>query len=338
MKIIEKNNSLLSVAIVLVVMLTVIIALYCQQSSAGQNMTDAMRANEQSLYNFLVLGRDNSAGLCDVIILASINFDSGAVNVMQIPRDTYFDIDRAHKKINSIQSVLDSAELVASVLGEAMSIKIDYYLSLNLDTLSSAIDAMNGIEIDVPFDMEYTDNSQNLSISLKKGKQLLDGKSAVGFLRYRSGYITGDLGRVNAQKLFLNAFFNKMGQLGNPFAIYRASKLVLDSSDTNLKEQDMIALGLRCAKVKNATISYLTAPGDAIQDAQSGAWYYVLSRDSLADVLKGRFGMSVDKKDFDKVNKFVDKDDKSFYDIYKKYCEVKIYSADDVENNEVNIN
>jgi hypothetical protein len=48
--------------------------------------------------------------------------------------------------------------------------------------------------------------------------------------------------------------------------------------------------------------------------------------------------MRENKKDFDKNKKFVDKDDKSFYDIYNKYCEARIYSADDVENNEVNIN
>ena len=97
-------------------------------------------------------------------------------------------------------------------------------------------------------------------------------------------------------------------------------------------------MGLKYKKLKGATVRYMTAPGEAVQDAQSGAWYYVLSRESSADVLSKWFGLRVDKKDFDKDNKFVDKDDKSFYDIYNKYCEVKIYSADDVENNEVNIN
>ena len=79
------------------------------------------------------------------------------------------------------------------------------------------MDNLSGIEIDLPYDMDYEDSSQNLSIHLKAGKQTLGGKEALGFLRYRSGYVTGDLGRIDAQKLFLNAFINRLGTITNPF-------------------------------------------------------------------------------------------------------------------------
>lgn len=333
----DKIKSLLTVATVLTFMIALVIALFCQQNFANDNQDVAVRGREQSKYNFLVFGRDNSANLCDVIILASLDFESKEISIMQIPRDTYFDIDGSHKKINGVQSVLGSAEAAVRALSEAMSINIDYYLSLDLDTLSKMIDALSGVEIDIPFDMTYEDKSQNLTINLAAGKQTLDGKSAVQFLRYRSGYVTGDLGRVNAQKLFLNALFDKVGKIRNPFELYKVYSLVLNSADTNIREQDVISLGFRYARIKGASARYMTAPGEAIQDAESGAWYYVLSRDASAEVLERCFGLRVDKKDFDKNNKFVDKDDESFYDIYNKYCEVKIYSAEDVENNEVNI-
>ena len=211
-------------------------------------------------------------------------------------------------------------------------------MSLDLDTLARTVDSLSGIEVDVPFDMSYEDKSQNLTIDIKAGKQTLDGKSAVQFLRYRSGYITGDLGRINAQKLFLNALFKKMGEIGNPFTLYKTCSLLLNSADTNIKEQDVLSMGLKYNKLKGSSVKYMTAPGEAVQDAESGAWYYVLSKEASADILSKCFGLRVEKTDFDKNNKFVDKDDKSFYDIYNKYCEVRIYSADDVENNEVNIN
>lgn len=338
MKFKDKNQPFLTVVMFLVLMMAIVIALFCQKNFTDDDSDIAVRGRAQSRYNFLVLGRDNSANLCDVIILASLDFESKEINIMQIPRDTYFDIDGSHKKINGVQNVLNSAEAAARVLGEALSINIDYYLSLDLDTLAKMVDSLSGIELDIPFDMTYEDKSQNLTINLKAGKQTLDGKSAVQFLRYRSGYITGDLGRVNAQKLFLNALFKKMAEVGNPIALYKTCTLVLNSADTNIREQDILSIGLKYNKLKGGTVQYMTAPGEAIQDAKSGAWYYVLSRESSADVLEKCFGLRVDKKDFDKNNKFVDKDDKSFYDIYNKYCEVKIYSADDVENNEVNIN
>ena len=338
MKFKDKTQRILIVAFVLTFMVALIIALFCHQNYVYNDPDVAVRGREQSRYNFLVLGRDSSANLCDVIILASIDFEGKEINVMQIPRDTYFDIDGSHKKINGLQNVLNSADAAAKALGEAMSINIDYYLSLDLDTLARTVDSLSGIEVDVPFDMSYEDKSQNLTIDIKAGKQTLDGKSAVQFLRYRSGYITGDLGRINAQKLFLNALFKKMGEIGNPFTLYKTCSLLLNSADTNIKEQDVLSMGLKYNKLKGASVKYMTAPGEAVQDAESGAWYYVLSKEASADILSKCFGLRVEKTDFDKNNKFVDKDDKSFYDIYNKYCEVRIYSADDVENNEVNIN
>ena len=183
--------------------------------------------------------------------------------------------------------------------------------------------------------MNYSDPSQNLSINLKAGEQELDGKSAVDFLRYRSGYVTGDLGRIDAQKLFLNAFAKRLIEIGNPFALYNVFKLICSKGETNIKEQDLISIGLKCAKTKGGKVYYLTAPGEAIQSDISGAWYYILSASSMSDILSGRFGGN---EAFDKNNKFVDKNTKTFFDIYNKACEVRVYTADEIDNNEININ
>ena len=41
-----------------------------------------------SSYRVLLLGRDESAGLCDVMMLMSLDRESGQATVAQIPRDT----------------------------------------------------------------------------------------------------------------------------------------------------------------------------------------------------------------------------------------------------------
>ena len=326
------------VLFILTVMICLAIILFVQGNSYDDTTNTAIRTGEQQICNFLLLGTDKAAGLSDVIMLVSVNLDSGAINFMQIPRDTYFECGSTYKKLNGAPKTIGSVEAFAKSLGQAMGININYYLSLGLETVVKMVDFVSGIEIDVPFDMDYEDNSQNLSIHLKAGKQVLDGKSAVEFLRYRAGYITGDLGRINAQKLFMNAFVKRIGEMGNPLALFNLCKLVLSNSETNIKESDIFSLCLKYAKLKDKSASYMTAPGEAIKDANSGIWYYILSHSSMAKLVSERFGASVDRKDFDKNNKFVDINEKSFYDIYNKYCEVKIYSADDVENNEVNIN
>lgn len=335
----NNQNYAIIVMLLLTIMITLTVIMFAKSSSLSNDAADtAMRTKDEDVCNFLLLGTDRAAGLSDVIMLASVNLEHGAVNIMQIPRDTYFDCGATYKKLNGAKNTLASVSEMAKALGEAMGININYYLSLGLETVEKMVDAVNGIEVDIPIDMDYEDKSQNLSIHLKAGKQMLDGKRAVEFLRYRAGYVTGDLGRINAQKLFMNAFVQSVGKLGNPLAVYNLCKLVLGNSQTNIKESDILSLCLKYAKVKNRSVSYMTAPGEAIKDAESGTWYYILSHSSMEKLLKERFGSYSDKKDFDKYNKFVDINEKSLYDIYNKYCEVKIYSADDVEKNEVNIN
>ena len=332
-----KNSDFLCVGIILALMLTLVLGLFAFGPQEEEQVTDAIkRENDSSIYNFLVLGRDRVAGLCDVIILASINTDNGNISFMQIPRDTYFNSTEAtYKKINGAYNSLGSSAAFRDALASALGIEIDYYLSLGLDTVSQMVDAISGIEVNIPTDMDYNDPEQNLSIHLKAGKQTLNGESAVQFIRYRSGYVTGDLGRIDAQKLFLNAFANKIADIGNPFALYNVFKLICTKGETNIKEKDLISIGIKCMKTKGGTLSYMTAPGEAIQSEKSGAWYYILSSSSMSDVLESRFDK---KENFDKDNKFVDKSNKSFYDIYNKNCDIKIYTADDIENNKININ
>lgn len=332
-----KSSNIISLVAIILLMIALVIGLVAFKRNKDELTADTIKqVNDKNNYTFLVVGRDRAAGLCDVIILANINTDNGDVSIMQIPRDTYFDCgNENHKKINSSYNSLGSMSSVSNALSSALGIKIDYYLSLDLDTVAKIVDAVGKIEIDVPMDMDYTDPEQNLSINLKAGKQKMDGKSAVNFLRYRSGYITGDLGRVDAQKLFLSAFIKRVGEIGNPFELYNVFKLISSNSENNIKEKNLLSIGFKCLKIKGGTVSYMTAPGEAIQSEKSGAWYYILSSKSMSELLKTRFD-TVDT--FDKNNKFVDKNVQSFFDIYNKDCGIRIYTTDDIENNKININ
>ena len=300
-----KYSRYINVAFVILVILVVLLSLFFGNYQSQADTTDTVkRASERSVCNFLILGKDNAAGLCDVVILGSANADSGDVNLMQIPRDTYLNYtDSSYKKLNGAYNSLGSASAVSQILSEALGVEIDYYIAFDLETVSKMVDIVQGIEIDVPCDMDYDDPAQNLSIHLKAGKQTLDGKSAVEFLRYRSGYITGDIGRLDAQKLFLNAFVQKMKNTKDPIRLYNIYKLISSNAETNIKEQDLISMGLKYNPSQNKKISYMTAPGEAVQSEISGAWYYILSRQSMTEILKDRFnGQGI----FDKSYKFVD--------------------------------
>lgn len=336
----NKISNYLCAVIIIVVALFAVLALFAfksQNTGFNEEITDTLkREAEDNIYNVLLLGRDNAAGLCDVIILGTINTDNGNITFMQIPRDTYFDCSEAtYKKINGAYNLLGSASAMADALGDALGIDIDYYLSLKLAAIEKMVDAVGGVEIDIPMDMAYSDPEQDLHIQLKAGEQTLNGKQAVEFVRYRSGYVTGDLGRIDAQKLFLNAFAKKVIEMANPFAMYNVFKLICDNGETNVTLNDFASIGLKCIQAKTGKVSYMTAPGEAIQSEKSGAWYYILSAPSMSDVLNTRFES---KEKFDKELKFVDRDNRSFDGIYNKKYEIKIYTSDDIENNKININ
>lgn len=326
-------------AMLLLIMVALIAFLYYGGDNADNMTARAISdASGGDVYNVLLLGRDDVAGLCDSVMLVSVNTGSGDINVMQIPRDTYFNVSsNSYKKINGALNALGSAEELSRELGDALGTKIHYYLCVGTETVKRIVDAVSGIEIDIPHDMDYEDPAQGLSIHLRAGKQTLNGREAIGFLRYRSGYISGDIGRLDAQKLFLNALVNKLGENRDISRYYELFNTLKAYAQTNIREQDILSIGLKCSKTKNGKVYYLTAPGEAVQTETSGAWYYVLSKDALAEIVSTRFASAKDKKDFDRNNKFVDKRVKPFYDIYNKRYSYRVYTADDIANN-ININ
>ena len=330
------NTNVFVVATVLLIMIAVVGLMFSSEKKENATAKIGEGVAVQEIYNVLFLGKDTVSGLCDVMILASVNTGNGEISIMQIPRDTYFSYGNGnHNRINGAPHVL-GVEPFSRELGNALGINIDLFLSLNTQTLAQLIDLMGGVDIDIPMDMDYDDPDQDLFIHLKKGRATLNGTSSLGFLRYRSGYVTGDLGRLDAQKLFLNAFINRLGEIKNPVTLYSITDLICSRSESNLKRQDLLAIGLKLSKVKSVSVIYCTAPGEAIQSEASGAWYYILSRPSMTELLGLRFGAK--EKDFDVSNKFVDKRVKSFYDIYENRCAYRIYSASEIDNNQVNIN
>ena len=331
------NPAKAAIALFTIIVMIVAICFAFSLGARDSDLAKTAKSADRTVYNVLLLGKDDAAGLSDVIILASINAQSGDVNILQIPRDTYFNYtDASYKKINGAPNALTNAGF-ASALSDALGVEIDFYFEIKLSTLKKIVDAISGVDVNVPMDMDYEDPTQGLSIHLKKGSNHLLGDEALSFIRFRSGYITGDIGRLDAQKIFLNAFIKRIGEQKNPIILLNILKLVLAESDTNIGEQNLISLGMKGSKNHGGTTRYITAPGEAVQSEESGAWYYILSSSSMAEILREFFGVA-DEKSFDKDYKFVDKRVKSFYDIYNKHYDYKIYSAHEIEDEQININ
>jgi len=206
---IRKINKKLIAVVALAMAL--VLAVSAVVSFPSDKITDVIKEQEtETRRSYLILGKDKVSGLCDVIMIGSVDPVGDSAILLQIPRDTYAVYsEKGYRKLNGALNTL-GAEGFCEFISKNFGVAIDGYLLFDLEVFKRAVDAIGGVDVDLPFDMDYDDPYQGLSIHLDAGRQHLDGAEAEKFVRYRSGYVRGDLGRLDAQKIFMSALFKKL--------------------------------------------------------------------------------------------------------------------------------
>ena len=145
------------------------------------------------------------------------------------------------------------------------------------------VDLMGGITFDVPVDMHYSDPTQGLNIDLQAGKQHLNGEQAMQVARFRSGYATADLGRIEVQRSLVSAALRQWVSPKGALHLSKAVKLVLEHTNTNLTKANLLWLAESFLLCGRSEISSTTLPGYAA-NFTSGS-YYVLDAGGVADIV-----------------------------------------------------
>lgn len=289
---------------------------------------------ERGYYRMLLAGRDRASGLYDVLMLVSVDMSNGGVCVMQIPRDTYLEYTgRAYKKINGAPSSLGGVGELKELLSECMGIGIDSYIQVDLDTFAKGVDALGGVEVELPETFYYNDPAQGLYIHLTKGKHLLCGEEAEQFVRYRSGYVRGDLGRLDAQKIFMSALFEKISTSMSLSGIVKLAAALLPDIRTDMGIDDIASVASAVMGADPEKVIFVTAPGEDTVSAESGAWYYVLSASAMSELLEKHFGGG----EFDTKGLFLNESNPSSQKIYNGYSPYFASSSGKIEREGLNI-
>jgi LCP family protein required for cell wall assembly len=184
----------------------------------------------------LVMGRDSVGDNTDVMFTVQVK--NGLTQITQVPRDTYIESDTLGVlKANALfsQGGIDTTKAEVSRLVGA---PVQKHFKLNLDAVAKVADALGGVEIDVPKRMVYVDNAQGLYIDLYPGRQVLKGEQLEGFLRFRHDE-TGDLGRMERQRLVLAQVFGKLAQ---PSTLTRLPALLQIAGDDILTDLSPIEI------------------------------------------------------------------------------------------------
>lgn len=224
------------------------------------------------VFTFVVCATDEEESRTDAIMVATMDVTDKTINVMNIPRDTMSNITSrsgAGRKINAAYGTKKGIEQTKAEVELLMGFVPDKYIVVNFDGIAEIVDAIGGLEYEVPFRMKYDDPSQDLHIDLYAGLQLLTGKQTVEFLRWRknnsgvspSGYVNGDEGRVENQQKFLKALAAEVLQMKNITKIKTIADTVFKNVTTDFTAGEILWMAMQSLQIDNDDIQMFTLPG-----------------------------------------------------------------------------
>jgi LCP family protein required for cell wall assembly len=241
--------------------------------------------DESNRINVLLVGLEGTRS--DTIMLASYDRKTKEANLISIPRDTYYYREGYFKysefqKINAVYGMEeDGINALIKAVEDLTGLNIDNYATIDYKGVRAAVNAIGGVEVDVPFHMKYTDPYADppLYINIPAGNQIIYGDKALEFLRYRSGYANGDLGRVEAQQKFIKSAVDKALSLKLPSVI----SAVYPHIKTDLTLTDMLGLGKDAIGFSVENLQTMTLPGTA--KTLGGLSFYLTDGEEITKIV-----------------------------------------------------
>lgn len=272
-------------------------ALVSMNGNNGSTATSARIAAKKPI-SILVLGVDqglegrNDKGNSDTIILVTVNPTTKKATMTSIPRDTLTEILGETSstsyymfKVNSAYQFGGSSGSVKTV-SAMLNVPIDYYVEVNMKALKSLVNALGGVDVNVPFSFSYD------WCDFKKGKQHLDGRHAIAYARMRYDDPRGDYGRQLRQRQIIQAVVKK-GLSVNGLANYqKLLKVFAKYVKTNLTFGDMTSLAINYrSAASNISSGYIQGHDATI----SGTSFQIASTEELqkwSNKLRKSLGLS----------------------------------------------
>lgn len=236
----------------------------------GETQSPKQQTNSNDpAFNILVMGSDEeqgeTIGHSDTMMLVHVDLGKNQVNAVSIPRDTRVYLDGyGYTKLTSVQYILQAnhgpsqgIKQAVQAISELTGVPVNYYVETNFAGLQSMVDAMGGIQLNVP--MDVTINNQ----VVKTGIHYFDGQKVLALVRERYSQANGDYGRQQLQLETLKGIAKEALSPANmpklPSLINSVSKYMIG---TNMSTSDMLSLGLAMKNIDpNRQVHYLQLQG-----------------------------------------------------------------------------
>ena len=299
---------MLVVSIVMIVVAVVVLAGVVLMNSnlfSEGELTQSIATQSEIVHktkNFLIVGYDtdqesdyayrHSLKLADVIMVMNYDITGKKANILQIPRDTYIADEYPTGKTNKINAVTNQSEKkgggitgLAKVVNETFNMPIDHYVTITMDSFRGIVDELGGIEIDSPTSFTSVDG-----VYIKKGLQIMDGRTAEAFVRERKNN-GGDFGRQRSQRIFLSALMDRLLE-ASPGELAKMLPKLFGKVTTDLSISQMLELAKEAQGLQKSNIVFHTAPGSSgMYQVASGRRLSVFSmnKELIANMLNQYF-------------------------------------------------
>ncbi len=220
--------------------------------------------------NVLLMGIDRREGekgpwRTDTMILLSLDPASKTASMLSIPRDLWVPMPgyNMYERINAAAVYGESygypgggLEYAKRTVQYNLGVPVDYYVRIDFAGFVKAVDAIGGIDIDVPetiVDNQYpTPDYGTMRLVIEAGPQHMDGDLALKYARTRHSNRHGDIDRARRQQQVIRAVRDKVLKLKFPLQrIPELLKTLGSSVETDLSVSQILSLAKAAQEVKD---------------------------------------------------------------------------------------
>jgi len=233
---------------------------------------------KEGVYTFLVAGRDVASGSTDTMLLLRFDANAKTIHGLNLPRDTMVNSDDYNKRLNAVYTfnrgkdketqVEKGMAALKQAVRDHTGILPDFYVLVEWEAIGELVDALGGVEFEVPFLMQYDDVWQNppLHIYQEPGLRVLNGDDAMQVVRWRQnnkgvGGQMGDIGRLAIQQDFLKAVVKKCLQPATLLKLDELVEVFKNNVATDLTVGNILAFAEQAIGMNTETgVAFETAP------------------------------------------------------------------------------
>ena len=287
------------------------------KSDTSKSETESSGKSIKEPFTMLLMGIDstdevldkNAIANGDTLILITFNPKTLNATMLSIPRDSFVPIACwPGKEKNKITHAAGyGTDCMINTIEEYFDINIDYYAKINFKGLVKLVNAVGGVEVDVPKVLCTDNSSRTGEVCIQPGRRTLNGEEALVFARDRKQLQDGDFGRAAHQQEIVKALANKAKTIKNVSTLMDILNTISNSLDTNLTTKQILSfyniakdISKRSTMTDDSDIInieqlFLDGTGAMLYDSRMRMklWDYVpntYSRDAIVKAMKVNLG------------------------------------------------